>query len=339
MSPGARRFAAESVPVFLLCGGLGTRLRRVDARPKAVIPVAGVPFVLYLLRLLGIQGFREIHLLVGHGAERVLTTLGLDPAPEAGAGTSPPAAPANEPPFEADLPPGATRQTDPARGPADEVVAGGSTSEADPAMRTSPSNPLVPEILRPLTLCVHREPEPMGTGGALSLARGCFGDYNLILNADSYAESIYPDLWIAHAELGEKTADGLTLLAVWQDDRSDYGGLALGAAALEGEEEEATDAAILRRRTHSVTSFLEKGITGPGWINGGVYLAGRGALERLPDGPSSLERKLLPELVRDSRLYALRSRCFFRDIGTPDRLRAAQQEFRRIRSRFDDASR
>jgi D-glycero-D-manno-heptose 1,7-bisphosphate phosphatase len=91
---------------------------------------------------------------------------------------------------------------------------------------------------------------------------------------------------------------------------------------------------LARRRTHIVTAFLEKGIAGEGWINAGVYLAGRGALARLPEGPSSLERDLLPALAGDSLLLALRCRCFFRDIGAPDRLQPAQHEFRWIRARF-----
>ena len=269
----------------MLCGGLGTRLRKVDARPKAVIPIVRLPFLFYFLRLIGLQGFRVVHLLVGHGAEEVLTALGVDDG-------------------------------------------------------RSSLGPVERAILEPLTLHAHREETPQGTGGALRLARASFGELNLIANADSYAEGVYRDLIAGHELLGKRSREGITLLGAWQEERKDYGGLQLGERpsdppdvsppSLEGPRIDP----VIRMRTYRVAQFLEKGIAGEGWINGGVYLAGRAALDRLPDGPSSLERELLPELARESLLLAMTCRCFFRDIGTPERLRRAEQEFRWIRARF-----
>jgi NDP-sugar pyrophosphorylase family protein len=56
----------------VLCGGLGTRIAALSGgRPKALLPVAGRPFLHHLLDWLGFHGVREALLLVGHGAEEV----------------------------------------------------------------------------------------------------------------------------------------------------------------------------------------------------------------------------------------------------------------------------
>jgi D-glycero-alpha-D-manno-heptose 1-phosphate guanylyltransferase len=247
-SPALRNPRPRSVPVFILCGGQGTRLRGVDARPKAVIPVAGIPFLTYTLRLLWLQGFREAHLLLGHGADEVRAAF-------AGKG-----------------------------------------------------------------IAYSMEAEPLGTGGALGLARDRAARFNLILNADSYAEAIYSDLLEAQAKLGGAAARGVTLLALPVDERTDYGGLEIDSDG-------------------RVTAFLEKGAAGSGWINAGVYVAGRAFVRELPASVTSLERDVLPRLARSGRLWALKRRFFFRDIGTPDRLEAAQAEFVWIRDRMGPAER
>jgi D-glycero-alpha-D-manno-heptose 1-phosphate guanylyltransferase len=235
----------RGVPVFVLCGGLGTRLGSVESRPKAVIQVAGMPFLGYPLRLLRIQGFRRVHLLLGHGAEQV---------------------------------------------------------------RSAFSGPGIEYSL---------EQEPLGTGGALGLVRERAARMNLILNGDSYAESHYPDLLTSHAQRGAAAEAGVTLLALRVDDRGDYGGLTV--------DEEGR-----------VVSFQEKGSPGPGWINAGVYAAGRAFFLDLPPGRCSLEQEVLPRLAGRGLLFAETGRFFFRDIGTPARLRSAQQEFRWIRHRIED---
>ena len=61
---------------FLLCGGLGTRLRTVTDRPKAVVPVAGWPFLRYHLERLRGSRVSRIVFLTGHGAEQVEKVFG-----------------------------------------------------------------------------------------------------------------------------------------------------------------------------------------------------------------------------------------------------------------------
>lgn len=59
-------------PAVLLVGGLGTRLQHLTAdRPKALVPVAGHPFIEWQVRALQAAGFRRIHLAAGHLAEKL----------------------------------------------------------------------------------------------------------------------------------------------------------------------------------------------------------------------------------------------------------------------------
>ena len=64
-------------PVAILAGGLSTRLRPVtDKTPKALLNVAGEPFLIHQLRLLHSQGLRRIVLCVGYLGEMIEAELG-----------------------------------------------------------------------------------------------------------------------------------------------------------------------------------------------------------------------------------------------------------------------
>ena len=68
---------APLLPVAVLAGGLGTRLGEVArARPKALVEVAGEPFVYHQLRLLARQGARRVVLCVGHLGDQIVETVG-----------------------------------------------------------------------------------------------------------------------------------------------------------------------------------------------------------------------------------------------------------------------
>ncbi|MEZ4649951.1 MAG: sugar phosphate nucleotidyltransferase [Candidatus Eisenbacteria bacterium] len=268
------------MPCFLLSGGLGTRLRAVEARPKALVPVAGIPFILLLIRALHLQGFQRVHFLLGHGAKDVVKVL------EGGVPWA-----VFDPRYDARL------------------------------------ERWLARVREEMTWKFHIEQEPMGTGGALSLARDAFGAANLVLNADSHVEIVYEDLLATLTRgvrgAGDSPTSGASvgaagaLSAVWMQDRSDYGGLDLDP-------------------TGRVLGFVEKGASDAGWINAGAYMLTGGALGSLPEGPSSLERDLLPALARSGRLFALAGRAYFRDIGTPKRLAEARQEMPAWIRRMED---
>jgi NDP-sugar pyrophosphorylase family protein len=77
-----------------------------------------------------------------------------------------------------------------------------------------------------------------------------------------------------------------------------------------------------------VTGFAEKtGREIPGLINGGIYCFNQAVMQRIPDGPASLEREVFPRLL-DQGVYAQEQRGKFIDIGTPDDYARAQELLR-----------
>ncbi|HTV88141.1 MAG TPA: glucose-1-phosphate cytidylyltransferase [Stellaceae bacterium] len=58
------------VPVFILCGGLGTRLREMtEFRPKPMIPIGGDPILFHIMRYYGRFGFSRFVLCMGYKSE------------------------------------------------------------------------------------------------------------------------------------------------------------------------------------------------------------------------------------------------------------------------------
>lgn len=66
-----------SWPVAILAGGLATRLRPTTEKiPKALIPVAGQPFLAHQIRLLQNTGIRKVVLCVGYRGEMIEQEFG-----------------------------------------------------------------------------------------------------------------------------------------------------------------------------------------------------------------------------------------------------------------------
>ncbi len=62
----------SDVPVFVLCGGLGTRLREeTELRPKPMVPIGGRPILWHIMRSYAAHGFRRFVLCLGYKAEVV----------------------------------------------------------------------------------------------------------------------------------------------------------------------------------------------------------------------------------------------------------------------------
>lgn len=69
--------SAEFPPIIILCGGLGTRLGQVAHRiPKAMMPVAGMPFIAHQMRLLARENVRHVVLCVAHLQEQIEEYVG-----------------------------------------------------------------------------------------------------------------------------------------------------------------------------------------------------------------------------------------------------------------------
>ena len=66
-----------SLPVAILAGGLAARLRPLtDQIPKALVEVAGTPFVHHQLRLLAGQGVRKVVFCIGYRGEQIVEAVG-----------------------------------------------------------------------------------------------------------------------------------------------------------------------------------------------------------------------------------------------------------------------
>lgn len=62
----------KDVPVFVLCGGLGTRLREeTELRPKPMVPVGNYPILWHIMRSYAHHGFKNFVLCLGYKAEVV----------------------------------------------------------------------------------------------------------------------------------------------------------------------------------------------------------------------------------------------------------------------------
>lgn len=65
------------LPVAILAGGLATRLRPITEKiPKALVDVAGIPFICHQLNYLHTQGIREVVLCIGYLGEMIEAVVG-----------------------------------------------------------------------------------------------------------------------------------------------------------------------------------------------------------------------------------------------------------------------
>jgi NDP-sugar pyrophosphorylase family protein len=77
MTAHAEEIDLADWPVAILAGGLANRLRPItEAIPKALITIAGRPFIAYQLRLLHSQSLRRVVLCVGYLGKMIKAELG-----------------------------------------------------------------------------------------------------------------------------------------------------------------------------------------------------------------------------------------------------------------------
>jgi len=202
---------------IVLVGGQGTRLRAaVPDVPKPLAPVAGRPFLAWVLDALAEQGIRRVVLATGYGADRILQAVGAR--------------------------------------------------------------------WRGMTLVHSPEPRPLGTGGAVALARASLqGDRAHVLNGDTF-HGYAPFELERHAQK-HNVPIAISLARV--DDVSRYGAVRLEGALVRG--------------------FSEKGGHGAGLINAGCYYLGPEALGVLPDGAYSFEADVLVPAAARGEVVGLES--------------------------------
>lgn len=149
-----------------------------------------------------------------------------------------------------------------------------------------------------MDFAVSVENSPLGTAGALRMARAFCNDTFLVINGDTYVEFDAKSLIRTH----HKTSALITMLALKVDDAGRYGSLDMDSDG----------------RIHA---FREKeAVQTPGLINAGIYAMEPGILESIPDNSVlSLEHTLLPMLLKQGEhLQALQTNGHFFDIGTPE---------------------
>lgn len=160
--------------------------------------------------------------------------------------------------------------------------------------------------VRGASIAVAIEPEPKGTGGALKWSRDMLDQSFLVLNGDTYFDIRYRAL---EAALNEEP-DALAVLALRQvEDAARYGSVELDGAR------------IGRFREKVATERPASGL-----VNGGVYLMRREAIDFLPEGASSLEADLFPDLASEGRLIGTPRSGYFIDIGLPETLSQARSD-------------
>ncbi|MDN5361463.1 MAG: mannose-phosphate guanylyltransferase [Moorella sp. (in: firmicutes)] len=149
------------------------------------------------------------------------------------------------------------------------------------------------------------ENEPLGTGGALRLAKDLLPSRFLVLNGDTIVDMPVKEMIVAHN--ASRAIFSIALVRV--DDVAAYG-------------EVVTD------EHGRVQAFREKGRHGPGLINAGLYIMEKSILDAIPPGRAcSLEKEVLPRLLAEGRpIYGFVHQGYFLDIGTPENYKRAQEE-------------
>jgi D-glycero-alpha-D-manno-heptose 1-phosphate guanylyltransferase len=156
-----------------------------------------------------------------------------------------------------------------------------------------------------LSYAISIESEPLGTGGAISLAANhVTSDTFFVLNGDTYFDIKLDDLAKTHTETQAKIT--LALKPMSHFDR--YGSVVL--------------------EDQIITHFNEKVFMDFGLINGGIYLLERAFLtQNEPATKYSFEK----EILEPSAARGVVSGCicdgYFIDIGIPEDYQKANQDF------------
>jgi dTDP-glucose pyrophosphorylase len=158
---------------------------------------------------------------------------------------------------------------------------------------------------------VMREPVPLGTAGALTVAREALDPRFLLMNGDAFFDINLRALEQASQRSGATATLALRKVA----DAARYGRVI---------EEDGW-----------VKAFLEKDLSrpGPGVINGGVYVLKREILDLVRDLPCSLEHDVFPALVKRGDIAGRQFDGYFLDIGLPETLEQGDRELPRVRVR------
>ena len=157
-----------------------------------------------------------------------------------------------------------------------------------------------------LNIRYSHETEPLGTGGALRYALPMVkSQIVLVMNGDSYIDADLSDFLVWHFD--KKFYISMILSEV--SDISRYG-------------------AVKINDTQIITGFIEKSTDiKPGWVNAGIYLFSRKLIEESIQSNVfySLEKEMMPSLLRKVTIGGYRCKSVLMDIGTPESYKVANQ--------------
>lgn len=158
-----------------------------------------------------------------------------------------------------------------------------------------------------MSLIYEIESSPLGTGGAIRRAMTrCTSDHVFVFNGDTYL-----DLEVTDVETYWKIQNNPIIVAIQVQNTTRYGRLKV------------TDGYI--------SGFMEKGISGVGFINAGCYIFPTNILDEFPiNQPFSLETDFLIKEVNKQHFNAFITHGKFIDIGTPEDYYFAQTELANI---------
>lgn len=149
-----------------------------------------------------------------------------------------------------------------------------------------------------LSIVYSDESEPLGTGGAIKSAlQYCDQESCLILNGDSYLNFNMNEFFL------KNNLSQINILVVMVDDRSRYGALSIDD--INGD-----------------ISF-EKGVSGPGYINAGVYILNHDLFNDVDESSFSFEHKILAKGINTQNCNLIYSNSEFIDIGMPEDFKRA----------------
>jgi len=159
---------------------------------------------------------------------------------------------------------------------------------------------------RNLSIKYSKEPHAQGTGGAVKYAMPLIEmSQILVMNGDSFIDADLNDFLVWHFD--KKFDVSMVLSEV--SDVSRYG-------------------AVKINDNQVITDFIEKSPEiKPGWVNAGIYLFSKKLIEKSIQSNVfySLEKELMPVLLKKIQIggYCCRSKLI--DIGTPESYKIANQ--------------
>jgi D-glycero-alpha-D-manno-heptose 1-phosphate guanylyltransferase len=156
-------------------------------------------------------------------------------------------------------------------------------------------------VYKNIRLTYSKEETPLGTGGAIVQAARLIDDaFFIVMNGDSYLDFNIDELLSKFSKKNENM-----IVVAWVPDVSRYGKVEFN---------------------DYIKSFSEKGETGPGYINTGIYILNKNIFEDITDEVFSLEQHLMKSIHEyDYTPYVVDAS--FIDIGTLKDLARTDQFF------------